>query len=61
MHWLIIIIGIFILSVSLSNPFYKLLVEKRLKINLLLKIFFRIFLFILGLVIIFFGLYIESI
>ena len=60
MHWLIIIIGIFILSTSLSNPFYKLLIEKKIKLNRFLRLTLRIFLFILGIVVIFTGLYIES-
>ena len=60
MHWLIIILGTFILSISLSNPFYKLLIEKRLKLKTFFKIIFRIFLLILGLTVIFVGLYLES-
>ena len=42
MHWLIIILGTFILSISLSNPFYKLLIEKRLKLKTFLKIIIRL-------------------
>ncbi len=60
MHWLIIILGTFILSISLSNPFYKLLIEKRLKLKTFLKIIIRLLLFILGLIVIFQGLYLES-
>ncbi len=60
MHWLIIILGTFILSISLSNPFYKLLIEKKLKFNTFIKILLRIFMFIIGLIIIFLGLFIES-
>tara|TARA_B110000014_G_C19591471_1_gene313996 strand:- start:86 stop:286 length:201 start_codon:yes stop_codon:yes gene_type:complete len=60
MHWLIIILGTFILSISISNPFYKLLIEKRLKLKFFFKIFLRILLFILGLFVIFLGLYLES-
>jgi hypothetical protein len=60
MHWLIIILGTFILSISLSNPFYKLVIEKRLKLKTFLKILLRILLFILGLTLIFLGLYFES-
>ena len=60
MHWLIIILGTFILSISLSNPFYKLLIEKRLKLKTFFKIIFRLMLFILGLTAIFLGLYLES-
>ncbi len=61
MHWLIIIIGTIILSISLSNPFYKLLIEKKIKFKKIYKFIFRLFLFIFGLIIIFFGLYMESI
>jgi len=60
MHWLIIILGTFILSLSISNPFYKLLIEKRLKLKTFLKIIIRLLLFILGLIVIFQGLYLES-
>jgi hypothetical protein len=60
MHWLIIILGTFILTISLSNPFYKLLIEKRLKLKTFFKIIFRLMLFILGLTAIFLGLYLES-
>ena len=60
MHWFIIILGTFILSISLSNPFYKLLIEKRLKLKTFLKIILRILLSILGLTVIFLGLYLES-
>ena len=60
MHWFIIILGTFILSISLSNPLYKLLIEKRLKLKTFLKIILRILLFILGLTAIFLGLYLES-
>ena len=60
MHWLIIILGTFILSISLSNPFYKLLIEKKLKIKTFFKIILRVLLLILGLIVIFLGLYLES-
>jgi len=61
MHWLIIIFGTFILSISVSNPFYQLLIKKQIKLNLLMQIMFRLFLFIIGLIIVFSGLYLESI
>jgi len=60
MHWLIIILGTFILSLSVSNPFYRLLIEKRIKLTILFKLIFRILLFIIGLIVVFFGLYLES-
>ena len=61
MHWLLIIIGTITLSISVSNPFYKLLIEKRIKLKILYKLIFRILLFIVGLIIVFVGLYLESI
>jgi hypothetical protein len=61
MHWLLIIIGTIILSISVSNPFYKLLIEKRIKLKTLSKLIFRIFLFMIGFIIVFLGLYLESI
>ena len=60
MHWLIIILGTFILSLSVSNPFYRLLVEKRFKLKIIFKIISRILMFIIGLLLIFLGLYLES-
>ncbi len=61
MHWLLIIVGTFILSVSVSNPFYKLLINKRFKLKLYVTLILRIFLFVVGLIVIFSGLYLESI
>ena len=61
MHWLVIIIGTLILSISVSNPFYKLIIGKKIQITRILQIIFRTFLFIIGLVIIFLGLWLESI
>ena len=61
MHWLLIIIGTFILSISVSNPFYNLLIHKRVRLNILYKLMLRIVLFKIGAIIIFFGLYLESI
>jgi len=61
MHWLLIIIGTFILSISVSNPFYRLLIGKRITLNFFLNLTFRVFMFIVGLIVIFFGLYLESI
>ena len=61
MHWLLIIIGTFILSLSVSNPLYRMLAGKIIKLNLIFKLLFRILLFIIGLIIVFMGLYLESI
>jgi len=61
MHWLLIIIGTFILSISISNPFYRLLIQKRIKLKTFFNLILRVILFIIGLIVIFFGLYLESI
>ena len=61
MHWLLIIIGTFILSMAVSNPFYKLLIDKRLKLRILNKLILRFILFTIGIIIVFCGLYLESI
>jgi len=61
MHWLVIIIGIIIISVSISNPLYRLVIKKRIKLNLFFEVLFRILLFLLSVIIIFIGLYLESI
>ena len=61
MHWFLIIIGTFILSVAVSNPFYKLLIDKRIKLRIFNKVILRFFLFIVGIIIVFSGLYLESI
>ena len=61
MHWLVIILGTLILSISVSNPFYKLIIGKKIQIASILQIIFRTFLFIIGLVIIFLGLWLESV
>jgi len=60
MYWVLIIIGTLILSISISNPFYHLIVGKKLKFNAFLQISYRVLLFIVGLIVIFFGLYLES-
>jgi hypothetical protein len=61
MHWLLIIIGTFILSISISNPFYRLLIQKRIKLKIFFNLILRVILFIIGLIVIFSGLYLESI
>ena len=61
MHWFLIIIGTFILSISVSNPFYSLLIQKRIKLKTFLNLILRVILFIIGVVVIFSGLYLESI
>jgi len=61
LYWLIIFLGIIIISLSISNPFFKLILNKILNINLLFIILIRILLFLFGMFIIFVGLYVESI
>ena len=61
MHWLIIILGTFILSVSVSNPLYRLLVGKLIKLNTFFQINLRMLIFFIGLITIFVGLYLESV
>ena len=61
MHWLIIILGTFILSVSVSNPLYRLVVGKLIKLNTFLQIILRMLIFFIGLIAIFVGLYFESV
>ena len=60
MHWLLIVIGTLILSLSLSNPFYKLLIQKKINLIKIYRVILRILLFIMGLLVIFLGLYLES-
>ncbi len=61
MHWLLIFIGILFLSSSISNPVYKLTLNKYLKITIYSQVLIRFILFIFSILIIFLGLYIESI
>ena len=63
MHWIIIIIGILILSASVSNPFYKIIVIQKMNLNInkYLVFFLRILLFLIAIGVIFLGLYMESI
>ncbi len=61
LHWILIFIGVFFLSVSVSNPVYKITIRKYLKINFLFQLITRFLLFLLGVIIIFYGLYLESI
>ena len=59
-YWTIILFGILMMSISLSNPVYNLLLKKYIKVNLLFQIIIRVFIFIISLIIILLGLYIES-
>lgn len=59
-YWLIIILGIVILSASISNPFFNFTIKKYIKINIYFEFIIRISLFILSIIIILTGLYVES-
>ena len=59
-YWIIIVIGILILSISLSNPFYNLTIKRIYNFSSIINIIIRVFLFLLSIIIIFLGLYIES-
>ena len=60
-YWLVIFLGIIIISLSISNPFFRLVFKKNINLNLLLTILIRVILLLLGIMLIFMGLYIESI
>ena len=59
-HWLVIIFGIVLLASSISNPFYKIFLDKISTNSFLLKLSIRILLFIFGIIFVIAGLYIES-
>ena len=59
-HWLVIILGITLLSLPISNPFYKLILNNFLLKNLIMRFIFKIILFFTGIIVVFLGLYIES-
>ena len=58
--WLIIIIGIIFLTLSLSNPFYSLLIKKYIDLGFFFNFLSRIILFILSLFLIIIGTYMIS-
>jgi len=60
LHWITIIIGIIFMSLSISNPFYKIIIKKRINTNLLFDICIRFLLLLLSIIFIFLGLYLES-
>ena len=60
-YWIIIILGIVIMSISLSNAVYNISLKKYIKLNSIFQIIIRIILFIISLIIILFGMYVESI
>ena len=61
LHWFTIIIGIFLLSLSISNPLYKLTTKNLFKFNLIINILIRFLLFFISVLLIFLGLWLESI
>ena len=61
MHWIFIILGVLTLSLSISNPVYKLAIKKINKTSILIHILIRTVFFISSIILIFFGLYLESI
>ena len=60
-YWLIFVLGIVILSLSISNPFYNLMIKKYLKSAFIFDVILRIFLLIVGILVVFLGLYFESV
>ena len=60
LHWLIIILGVFSLSMSISNPVYNLIFRKYIKVNFFVKIILRFLLFLIGIFFVLLGLYFES-
>ena len=59
-HWLTFVLGIVILSLSISNPFYNLMIKKYLKSAFIFDVILRVFLLIAGILVVFLGLYFES-
>jgi len=59
-YWLTFVLGIVILSLSVSNPFYNLTIKKYLKLVFIFHVIFRVFLLIIGILMVFLGLYFES-
>ena len=60
-YWLLIIFGVIVLSTSISNPLYKITIKKYIKLNMYFEILLRSLMFILSIVIVFVGLYFESV
>jgi len=59
-HWVTFFLGIVILSLSISNPFYNLIIKKHLKLTFIFHVTLRVFLLIAGILVVFLGLYFES-
>ncbi len=63
LDWLFIILGTFLITLSISKPFYYLFINKLNNIKFLNKYkkTTKIIFFIFGLILIFLGLFVESI
>ena len=59
-YWIFILLGIVILTFSISTPFYNLTIKKILNLKIIFIILFRLILFFIGFILIFVGLYLES-
>ena len=55
-YWLTFVLGIVILTLSISNPFYNLTIKKYLKLAFIFHVIFRVFLLIVGILMVFFRL-----
>ena len=60
-YWFTIVLGIILLSISISNPVFNLVINRYIKFPLLFIIIIRLLLFFISIIIIFIGLYLESI
>ena len=59
-YWIIILLGIVLLTLSISNPFYNLIIKKNLNLSTIKQIVLRIFIFFVSIIIIILGLVVES-
>ena len=48
MYWIIIFLGVIFLSISLSNPVYKITINKFFKINFFFQLLIRVMFFIIS-------------
>ncbi len=60
LYCLIIIFAIFVLALSISNPLFKIITRGKFKKFDLYQFFIRFFLFVISIILIFLGLYVES-
>ena len=60
-YWLTFVLGIVILTLSIRNPFYNLTIKKYLKLAFIFHVILRFFLLIVGILVVFLGLYFESV